>query len=69
MDQELGAALRARLEHALSRLNSEPRRDDRRANDRRMCAMPIPAEFGERRSGSDRRAGDRRTMRPLFTAG
>jgi hypothetical protein len=63
--EDMGAKLtpetRERLQHALARLQQEPRARDRRVQERRVAQLPSWLLIDERRSSLDRRRAERRT--------
>jgi hypothetical protein len=61
MNPDSAEATNDRLQHALERLQSEPRSEERRTTNRRRNTTPIFTEFmPERRQCDDRRSSERR---------
>jgi hypothetical protein len=54
------ASTKERLNHALARLQQEPRENERRTYERRQLSLPIEVVGQERRSIQERRAAERR---------
>ena len=63
MDGRISRETQERLQHALARLQSEPRVAERRMSDRRKATFVVVRVSEERRVLPDRRQFDRRATR------